>query len=80
MKRGRPVRPAYSDTGADQVPCANCGAGVGQWCSRDGEEVRRVPCVARVADASLFRVDAEDSYFDFSEPRHPRTETAEAGA
>lgn len=69
--RGRPVLTAYTDVGALNVSCANCGAQDGQWCIKPDGQVRRVPCIIRAATG----IDTGDGKpyvgHDFSEPRHP---------
>lgn len=70
MKDGRAIWAAYADTGALSVPCANCGAPQGQWCTRPDGRVRRVPCVDRAA-ASISSGDGKPyATRDFSQPIH----------
>lgn len=72
----RPIRQAYSDTGALAVHCPNCGADVGKWCSTDEGQLRKVPCVARAAAGSVVigPPGNRDPYRDFSEPIHGRAQ------
>lgn len=66
--KGRPVRAAYSDTGAWAVSCAHCGAEVGQWCLRDDGQPRRVPCVARVVAGGVIS-GSDNLAHNFGDPR-----------
>lgn len=69
--RGRPIRPAYTDTNSLSVACPNCEGEVGQWCVRDDGSSRRSPCVARIVLASGVIVPAAPGHNyarDFSEP------------
>lgn len=69
-RSGEAIWAAYSDVDP-ALPCPNCGADAGVWCSRPDGRVRRVPCVARPrVDAVV--AEAEPDVLDFGEPRHPR--------
>lgn len=65
----RPIRAAYTDTGAIDVSCPHCGAQPGQWCMTDDGRSRRVPCVDRAA-AGVGTGDGQAYARDFSQPRH----------
>lgn len=67
MTKGRAIWAAYNDVGALDVPCTNCEAQRGQWCTKPDGRVSRMPCVARIAAA-----DITPTTTDYSEPRHPR--------
>jgi hypothetical protein len=73
--RGRPIRPAYTDTGALDVVCPNCSAQAGHWCKHPDGRSRRTPCVARLA-AGVSTGNGKPYGRDFSEPRSqtPTTE------
>lgn len=71
--KGRPIRQAYTDTGAWDVSCPNCGAAPGQWCATDEDRPRRVPCVARVCAGGVLPAAADKYGHDFSEPRAQST-------
>ena len=45
------IRSAY--TGTLSIACSNCGAQPENWCTTPDGRVRRVPCVDRIATASL---------------------------
>lgn len=45
-RRG-PVDAAYAETGAIDVPCGNCGAGVESFCTHPDGAFRKIPCVTR---------------------------------
>jgi hypothetical protein len=71
---GRPIWQAYSDTGALDVVCPQCGAEPKQWCTRDNGRVRRVPCVARSTASGA--VEAAGKPRDFTQPNHsPKGDT-----
>lgn len=74
--KGRPIRAAYTDTGALDISCAHCGAEPGQWCMTDDGAARRVPCVDR-ATAGVGTGDGKVYARDFSEPCHPAPDTEE---
>lgn len=79
MSRGRPIWQAYSDTNALAVPCTNCCAQQGIWCTKPDGRVSKMPCVARIAAADIApqataalgnTTEIPTQAFDFSEPRH----------
>ncbi|OBK89457.1 hypothetical protein A5649_13480 [Mycolicibacter heraklionensis] len=74
-RSGEAIWAAYADVDS-ALPCPNCAADPGVWCSRPDGRVRRVPCVARprVSEASPAQCadDAPDPPVDFGEPRHQR--------
>lgn len=53
-RRG-PVDAAYAETGAIDVPCGNCGAGVESFCTHADGTFRKIPCPVRITDASRSR-------------------------
>lgn len=80
MSRGRAIWQAYSDTNALTIPCTNCQAEQGIWCTKPDGRVSKVPCVARIAGADIAprattalntAVETSAPSLDFSEPRHP---------
>lgn len=78
MSRGRAIWQAYSDTNALAIPCTNCQAEKGIWCTKPDGRVSKVPCVARIAAADLtaHQIESESASLstpalDFSEPRRP---------
>jgi hypothetical protein len=71
LMKGRPIRAAYTDTGALDITCGRCRAGPGQWCTAGDGRVRRVPCVERAA-AGVGSGDGKHYARDFSEPAHER--------
>lgn len=53
-RRG-PVDAAYAETGAIDVPCGNCGAGVESFCTHPDGAFRKIPCQVRITNASRGR-------------------------
>lgn len=83
MSHGRAIWAAYEDTGALSIPCPNCGAEQGVWCTKPDGRVAKTPCIARISAAdiapktiALLNQTTENASqsIDFTEPRHPTTD------